>query len=103
MLSITKQVLQDQLVINLKGIIDLTTVGQLIESIEQDIESNTLISLDLSQVELIDSTGIGYILRAVLSYRSHDISIQMINVPEMIEETFDIMGVNQILDMNHHV
>jgi anti-anti-sigma factor len=103
LLSITKQVLEGELIISLKGVIDLTTVGQLAESVGQEIELNNTISFDLSQVELIDSTGIGYILRAILYYRSQNKSVQMINIPEMIEDTFEIMGVNQILGMGHHV
>jgi anti-anti-sigma factor len=103
LLSITKQKQQNELVIGIKGTIDLTTIGQLIEEMEMELVDNSHIALDLSQVELIDSTGIGYILRTVLSNRSQKKDIRMINIPEMIEETFEIMGVNQILDMNHHV
>lgn len=103
MLSITKQMQQDELVIVASGTIDITTIWQLIEEIEMEMVANKYISLDLSQVDLIDSTGIGYIMRAMLTYRSDHKHLRLIHIPEIIEETFELMGVNQILNMKLNV
>jgi anti-anti-sigma factor len=99
LLSLTLEEMDDRVVIHLKGVIDLTTVTQLLESIENEMEKTDKLALDLSQVELIDSTGIGYIMRAILTYRPHEKEIEMFHIPPMIEETFELMGVNQILGM----
>lgn len=99
MLSIFKEKSQEVFMIKLSGIIDLTTIQQLMESMDEALAISDQIILDLANVELIDSTGIGYIVRAILTTEGK--SIRMAHIPEIIEETFEVMGVNLILSMTN--
>jgi anti-anti-sigma factor len=76
--------------LRLEGIIDLTTYDILLSCIKTEMDNGaTSFILDMEDVILLDSTGIGE-LYYFLS--EHKVSVTLVNIPSFIQETLDMMG-----------
>ncbi len=95
-MTIDKQLDGSKLVLVLKGRLDTVTspeLGKEIESVGGDIK--TLI-LDFAGIEYISSAGLRVILTAQKKM-SHQGSMTLIHVGEMVKEVFDLTGFSDIL------
>ncbi|MDQ0207702.1 STAS domain-containing protein [Alkalicoccobacillus murimartini] len=83
-------------VIHLEGILDITTV-HLIEPLFQNMNESSIVILDLTKVEIIDSSGIGFIIN--MYYLSKDLLFQLMLQGEndLTKKLFKTVGVYEIL------
>nr|WP_106783630.1 STAS domain-containing protein [Lysinibacillus timonensis] len=93
------------LIIRLKGILDYTTADSfyLNESISEDINE---IEVDFSQLEFIDSTGIGAILSIIHVATSFRSKVKFTGMSNQIVNLFETIGLFEIkkslLDGDNH-
>lgn len=92
-----KKVIQDStVVLRIKGILDISTTSLISAQLEElgDIEG---LVFDFSELEFIDSTGIGSILEAIhLSYEQN-FTIKLQGVDELTDHVFETVGLYQLL------
>lgn len=94
MLTIKKQVNNSTLTLSINGILDYSSIGNFHEHIETTGISKIIISF--SDMEFIDSTGIGAILEIIHLGNENNISVELEDLSEAAKEIFDIIGVFQI-------
>ncbi|MEH7440555.1 STAS domain-containing protein [Neobacillus drentensis] len=80
-----------------KGILDITTIEDFVTEIEQMPEVHSLI-LNFSNLEFIDSTGIGAIMELIYFAKENNFSIDLQGMDEMIEQIFEIVGLFTIIE-----
>jgi len=90
-----KQAGKHQIVV--EGVLDIFSIDAFDQALEQ-LEEITSLSIDLSGLQFIDSTGIGGILRAV--YLSHEkrFAIELNGMNSEIREMFETVGVMRVMD-----
>ena len=57
------------------------------------------ITVDLSKVPYMSSTGIGSILQILNYVNQHKMKLKIININEKIQETLNLIGFNSFLDI----
>lgn len=84
-------------IIKIKGILDISTTS-LIDPHLKELDDNVeKLVFDFSELEFIDSTGIGSIINAIHLSQEKGFKIKFINVSEETDQIFDILGLYQIL------
>ena len=63
----------------------------------------TLVLMDLSSVEFMDSSGLGLILGRYNEYRLDHITLVLVGVNKSVKKLFIISGINQLMDMYESV
>ncbi|MGG3564869.1 STAS domain-containing protein [Neobacillus rhizosphaerae] len=82
--------------IQLKGILDITTIEDFVTQIEVLPEVHSLI-LDFSNLEFIDSTGIGAIMELIYLAKENNFSIELQGMDEGIKQIFEVVGLFMIM------
>ncbi|BCB05713.1 STAS domain-containing protein [Bacillus sp. KH172YL63] len=85
------------LILELHGILDISTTGS-IEPYLEDLEDVNALVFDFSGLTFIDSTGIGSIMNAIYLSNEKHFKLQLQGVNEMTHQVFEIVGLYQILD-----
>ncbi|MFD1737887.1 STAS domain-containing protein [Bacillus salitolerans] len=95
-LSINIDRKESELVIHLKGILDISTSYMLDEHLKEIVSPETVI-IDFKNLEFIDSTGIGSIINAAhISIEKH-FTLILQGMNEFTDEVFEEIGVYQII------
>jgi anti-anti-sigma factor len=85
----------------LSGELDMATGNHLEELMErEDFYGIKKISFCLSELEFIDSTGIGQLIKYYRQYTSNNIAVGIINDNPEIEEVLEIIGLREIMANN---
>jgi N-acetylglucosaminyldiphosphoundecaprenol N-acetyl-beta-D-mannosaminyltransferase len=74
--------------------LDFEEVHQIRQELESALLSPTPVVLDLAQVEFIDSTGIGLLIRLQKRARSSNNQLILANVPDNVERALGLMRLN---------
>ncbi|MHB1405122.1 MAG: STAS domain-containing protein [Desulfitobacteriaceae bacterium] len=84
-------------IVKLVGVLDISTVDKFDEHV-RTLDSVSTLIIDFSELEFIDSTGIGAILRLIYRSQDEDFSVELEGLQEYIREIFDTVGVVRVLE-----
>ena len=96
-LKVKVEVQEEATIFKLKGILDIST-NKVIESYLNKISNTKELILDFSELEFIDSTGIGSIINAIYMSQEDHFALKLTGVDETIHEVFETVGLYQILE-----
>ena len=85
-------------VVHLNGEIDMATGPELRQRIVQYVQDgHTNIVLDLTNVDFVDSTGLGVLIGGLKRTRSHGGDLRCIGLTEPLKEMFKLTGLDTVL------
>lgn len=85
--------------IKINGVLDIVTMDYFLSQLEHLNENElTSLSVDFSQLEFIDSTGIGAIMELIYLSQEKKFSVRLEGMDDATREIFDIIGVFTILE-----
>jgi anti-anti-sigma factor len=90
----------DTVTINISGNLDISTVAILNETIE-NINGVNLVKIDFTNLEFIDSTGIGALLDTIYRARNNEIIVEFCELKDYIQEIFETVGITRVLEVVH--
>jgi anti-anti-sigma factor len=96
-LIVTQQKNDSTTIFKIKGTLDISTTNLIephLKKLDDDVRN---LLFDFSELEFIDSTGIGSIIDAIHLSQEKNFRIQFQNVNEETEQIFDILGLYEIL------
>lgn len=96
-LTVNKKVKGKTLILKVKGVLDISTV-HVIASYLKEIDHIETLIFDLSDLELIDSTGIGTILNAIYLSQEKRFKLKLQGMDELTDNVFETVGLYQILE-----
>ncbi|MBY6024572.1 anti-anti sigma factor [Priestia aryabhattai] len=90
--------------ITLAGEIDAYTAPNLKEKFMEIAEQDGVkITIDLTDVSYMDSTGLGVFIALLKASKKHNGSLRFVGVSERLKRLFDITGLTDILNVNSQV
>ena len=96
-LNIISQVMDEFVMVEVNGEIDISTVSELKERLYHIVEQNSKdIKLDCSSLTYIDSTGLGALVGALKKVKSQDKDIYITNLKSNIKKLFLITGLDKV-------
>ncbi|MCM3489867.1 STAS domain-containing protein [Alkalihalophilus marmarensis] len=99
MLTIKIKDSSTHLVLSLIGEIDLSTAGELEETVNAISHKAEHITVDFTQVSFIDSTGIGAVISLILSSMDAPFELEFKGESPMVRELFEMVGVYKVLSV----
>ncbi|MDP4170537.1 MAG: anti-sigma factor antagonist [Bacillota bacterium] len=94
----------ESLEIKVEGEIDAYTAPKLRDAIFPLSEKeNVKMTIDLSDVLYMDSTGLGVIVGVFKSVRSHNGDFKLIGLSDRLKRLFEITGLADIIDINSQI
>lgn len=91
----------DRSVLRVGGEVDVATAPRLREQLIVLVnEQRYQLVVDLSDVDFIDSTGLGVLIGALKRVRSHDGDLHLVCSDPRIVRVFEITGLDQIFSMH---
>tara|TARA_Y100001935_G_C16903398_1_gene312819 strand:+ start:35 stop:349 length:315 start_codon:yes stop_codon:yes gene_type:complete len=98
MLGIKEQFRDNWVILQINGEIDMATGPELRQRIVQYVqEGHVHIVIDLTDVDFIDSTGLGVLIGGLKRTRSHGGDLQCIGLSESLKEMFKLTGLDAVL------
>jgi anti-sigma B factor antagonist len=86
-------------VLRLLGSLDITTVDALRERTIHLLERNTpAVALDLAQVTLVDSCGMGALLGGKKRAVEQEVGFYLLDCPAPLQRLLDMVGLNRVMD-----
>lgn len=82
-------------VLILKGVLDISTVDKLKNSIVNLVEVKE-VTIDFGNLHFIDSTGIGGIAQVIRELEKNGVRVTVTNISEDVYEILDILGLPEI-------
>ncbi|MFD2679173.1 STAS domain-containing protein [Bacillus seohaeanensis] len=95
-LLVKKEVKGSTITFILEGILDITTAN-VMDPYLAEIDSIEVLVIDLSQLEFLDSTGIGSLMNAIYLSQEKDFKIKLQGIDELTDQIFETVGLYQIL------
>ncbi|MEW5925724.1 MAG: anti-sigma factor antagonist [Candidatus Zixiibacteriota bacterium] len=87
-------------VISLSGRLDLSTGGKLKEEVKKILESGkTTVHLNLSEVEFVNSSGLGALVSIMKEVRIFRGRLTLSNLEDYVQEIFDITQLSHIFEI----
>jgi anti-anti-sigma factor len=96
-LSIQKESLNGTTILKIHGILDIST-GSVFERFIQELENIQELIIDFSNLEFIDSTGIGLILEIIHLSQEKLFTVRFQGIEEEIREIFETIGLFKVLE-----
>lgn len=84
--------------IAIQGRIDMSNVASYEEILVNNMTDVKKLVVDLKGLTFIDSTGIGGLVTAIKHAFKENIAFELVNVPEGIDEAFEVIGVYELLN-----
>ncbi|PLR78203.1 anti-anti-sigma factor [Bacillus sp. V3-13] len=97
-LSVQKEIQDSKVILKIKGVLDITTTS-IINPYLEDLGDIEALVLDLSQLEFIDSTGIGSIMSAIYLSDEKKFKLVLQGMDELTNEVFETVGLYKILEV----
>ncbi|PPA70542.1 anti-sigma factor antagonist [Jeotgalibacillus proteolyticus] len=102
-INVTEQT-DEQVKVAIAGEIDAFTAPKLREKMEPfSLQEGITLIVDLSQVNYMDSTGIGVFVGLFKGMKSNGGHLQLIGLSDRLKRLFDITGLADIMDINPEV
>lgn len=87
-------------ILQVTGEIDAYTAPQLKEALLPMTKTEKfLVKVDLSNVNYMDSTGLGVFISALKSTKENNSNMKLCNMQERVHRLFDITGLAEIMDI----
>lgn len=91
---------KQKMVVQLNGEIDVYTASQLKDILIPLTEKeNNYIEVDFTNVNYMDSTGLGIFINALKSSNKHESKMKLIHLSDRILRLFKITGLDEIIDI----
>lgn len=92
---------KDKLYVKIVGELDLSVASSFRLELDQNLDMKQArhLVLDFSQVDFIDSSGLGVILGRYKRLAEIGGTVQICGVPEQIEKILVLSGLNRIMDI----
>lgn len=88
-------------IVHLSGEIDVYTAPKLKDALLPLLmQQGTSLEVDLSDVNYMDSTGLGVFVNALKLSNEHDSKLSLINLQNRVFRLFQITGLHEIMDIN---
>jgi anti-anti-sigma factor len=102
-MSLTVQPEQEDLTVTLKikGVLDISTTHVIDSQIAENTSNIEILILDLSELEFIDSTGIGSIMNAIYLSQEKNFKLKLQGIDELTHQVFEMVGLYEILEAIH--
>jgi len=98
MLGITEEFHNHWVTLQINGEIDMATGPELRQRIVQYVQDGHInIVLDLTNVDFVDSTGLGVLIGGLKRTRSHGGDLRCIGLTEPLKEMFKLTGLDTVL------
>ena len=98
MLGITEEFQNNWVTLQINGEIDMATGPELRQRIVQYVQDGHInIVLDLTNVDFVDSTGLGVLIGGLKRTRSHGGDLRCIGLTEPLKEMFKLTGLDTVL------
>ena len=98
MLGITEEFHNNWVILQINGEIDMATGPELRQRIVQYVQDGHMnIVLDLTNVDFVDSTGLGVLIGGLKRTRSHGGDLRCIGLTEPLKEMFKLTGLDTVL------
>lgn len=98
-MEIEKSFNERDLTVNIDGRIDTITSQELENSLNEEIENITSLTLDFTKLEYISSAGLRVLIATEKKLKQNDIPMTITNVNETIGEIFRMSGFDKILEI----
>jgi anti-sigma B factor antagonist len=99
-LEIKKEEYKEAIILILEGEVDVYTAPKLKEELMPLVEKeNHEVRIDLSNVEYMDSTGLGVIIGALKSSKSKHGQLKLFNATARLNRLFEITGLTEVMDI----
>jgi anti-sigma B factor antagonist len=96
-LTITTREAEGRTVVSVAGEIDVYTAPRLREEITELVAAGTYdLVVDMSEVEFLDSTGLGVLVGGLKKVRAHDGSLQLVCNQDRLLKIFRITGLAKV-------
>lgn len=100
-LSIEVESGEETTLIQLAGEVDAYTAPKLKEAVlPQTKIENHLVKVDLSEVDYMDSTGLGVFISALKSTKENNSYLKLIHPQDRVSRLFRITGLDEVIDIN---
>lgn len=96
-LTVRTEKQEDTTILKIKGILDISTTNLITPYLEDIDDSVNVLIFDFTELEFIDSTGIGSIIEAIHLSQEKHFKIQFEGVNELTYQVFDTIGLYKIL------
>lgn len=103
-ISIDVKETESKLAVKVIGEIDAYTAPQLREKLFPMSEKEGIkMVVDLSEVNYMDSTGLGVFVGVFKNVRAHDGEFKIVGLSERLQRLFEITGLADIIDINSQI
>ncbi|MBX5466562.1 MAG: STAS domain-containing protein [Firmicutes bacterium] len=94
-----------RLVVALKGDLDLKSAGELRQALDQLIDRfpDRDLIIDLTEVEFVDSSGLGVILGRYKRLSARGRSLQLTGVRPPVRTVLDLAGIAKLVTISDHL
>jgi anti-sigma B factor antagonist len=96
-LTITESRDANTVIVAAAGEIDLSNVGELRDAVNAACEDCDRLRLDLSEIEFIDSTGLGGLLELRSTLRSKHVTLEIVAGDGPVRQAVEITGLGELL------
>ncbi|MBA2870384.1 anti-anti-sigma factor [Anoxybacillus calidus] len=96
-LSIQKESSNGTTVLKIHGILDISTAF-ILEQFIQELENVRELIIDFSNLEFIDSTGVGVIIEFIYLSQEKNFTIRFQGIDEQTYEIFETIGLFKVLE-----
>lgn len=87
--------------IHLAGEVDAYTAPKLKEAVLPKTKTeNHLVQVDLSEVNYMDSTGLGVFISALKSTKENSSHLKLVHLQDRVARLFRITGLDEVIDIN---
>jgi anti-sigma B factor antagonist len=103
-ISIDVKEAESKLAVKVSGEIDAYTAPQLREKLFPMSEKEGVkMVVDLSEVNYMDSTGLGVFVGVFKNVRAHNGEFKIVGLSERLQRLFEITGLADIIDINSQI
>jgi anti-sigma B factor antagonist len=103
-ISIDVKETESMLAVKVSGEIDAYTAPQLREKLFPMSEKEGVkMVVDLSEVNYMDSTGLGVFVGVFKNVRAHNGEFKIVGLSERLQRLFEITGLADIIDINSQI
>ncbi|CAK7034336.1 MAG: Anti-sigma-B factor antagonist [Peptostreptococcus russellii] len=87
-------------IVKISGELDVSCADDLKKELDSNIDNKlSNVKIDMSNLQYIDSTGIGVIIGAMKKLRKEKKDISILNAKDNVKKIFKITGLDQIIRM----
>lgn len=97
-LIVKKEIENDICTLRVQGVLDYSTINPFIQQIQSIEAELSKVIVDFTDLEFIDSTGIGVIINLVHEALDKKFEVELDGINEDTRELFETIGVFQIME-----